>query len=103
MEYIIGLVLSLAVAGAAARPYLLSYCAHRHRLVLRVMRASGRVLIVEIIVASGILLFAVLGFKRNLWLVAGAFVGHGVFDFVHHLFIDNAGVPRLVARFLFSI
>ena len=37
---------------------------------------------------------AILGFKRNLWLVAAALAGHGVFDFVHHLFIENPGVPR---------
>jgi hypothetical protein len=31
--------------------------------------------------------------KRNLWLVAAAMVGHGVFDFFHHFFIDNPGMP----------
>ena len=103
MEYLIGLALSLAVAGAAAvigfdrerafYPTVLIIIASYY-VLFAVMGASGRTLVVEIVVASGFLLFAVLGFKRNLWLVAGASVGHGVFDFVHHLFIDNPGVPR---------
>jgi hypothetical protein len=56
--------------------------------------ASGRTLIIESVVAGGFLLVAILGFKRNLWLVVAALVGHGVFDLVHHLFIDNPGVPH---------
>jgi hypothetical protein len=63
-------------------------------VLFAVMGASRHTLVIEIIVASGFLLIAVLGFKRNLWLVAAAFVGHGVFDFVHHSFIDNPGVPQ---------
>jgi len=45
--------------------------------------------------AAGIfLLFAVLGFKGNLWVLAVGLIGHGIFDFVHHFLIDNPGVPR---------
>ena len=58
------------------------------------MGASRRTLIIEIVVAGGFLLVAVLGFRKNLWLVVAALVGHGAFDFVHHLFIDNPGVPH---------
>jgi hypothetical protein len=46
------------------------------------------------IVASGFVLVAVLGFKRNIWFVVAALVGHGIFDFIHHIFMDNPGVPR---------
>jgi len=63
-------------------------------VLFAVMGASRRTLTIEIVVASGFLLFAVLGFKRNVWLVAAALVGHGVFDFVRGLFIDNPGVPH---------
>jgi len=63
-------------------------------VLFAVMGASGRTLVIEIIAASGFLLFAVLGFRRSLWLVVAAIVGHGVFDFVHHLFIENPGIPR---------
>lgn len=103
MEYLIGLVLALAVAGTgvivgfdrdrAFYPVVLIVTASYY-VLFAVMGASGGVLVLEIIVASGFLVFAVLGFKRNLWLVAGAIAGHGVFDLVHHLFIDNAGMPR---------
>jgi hypothetical protein len=46
------------------------------------------------VVASGFLLVAILGFRRNFWIVVAALGAHGAFDFVHHWFIDNAGVPR---------
>ncbi len=36
---------------------------------------------------------ALVGFKKNLWLVVAAFGGHAVFDFFHHMFIQNPGVP----------
>jgi len=102
MEYLIGLALSLAVAGAAAmigfdrdrafyRTVLIVIASYY--VLFAVMGSSGRALVTEIVVASGFLLLAVLGFKGNLWLVAGAITGHGVFDFVHHLFIENPGVP----------
>jgi len=55
------------------------------------MGASGRTLVIEIVAATVFLLFAVLGFRRNLWLVVAGIVGHGIFDFVHHLFIQNPG------------
>jgi hypothetical protein len=40
------------------------------------------------------LLVAVLGFRKNFWLVVAALIGHAVFDFVHRFFIDNPGVPH---------
>jgi hypothetical protein len=58
------------------------------------MAPSGQALAIEIVVASAFLLFAVIGYKRNLWLVAIALVGHGAFDFVHHFLIENPGVPH---------
>jgi hypothetical protein len=48
----------------------------------------------EIVVAGGFLLLAVLGYRRDFWLVVAALIGHGVFDFIHHFFIDNPGVPH---------
>jgi hypothetical protein len=63
-------------------------------VLFAVMDASGRILVIEIVVDGAFLLFAVLGFKRNLGLVAGAIAGHGVFDFVHRLLIENPGVPH---------
>jgi hypothetical protein len=103
MEYLIGLVLSLAVAGFAATtaferdrafyPTVLIITASYY-VLFAVMGASGRTLAIEIVVASAFLLLAIVGFKRNLWLVAAAIAGHAVFDFFHHSLIENPGVPR---------
>lgn len=102
MEYLIGLLLSLAVAGLAA---LVGWDRDRsfystilmviasYYVLFAVMGASQRTLWIEVAIALGFALFAILGFKRNPWLIVAAMVGHGVFDFVHHLFIANPGVP----------
>jgi hypothetical protein len=102
MEYLIGLILALAIAGASAifgfdrdrafYPTVLIVIASYY--VLFALRgATGGTMVVELIAASGFLLAAVIGFKRNLWLVVIALIGHGVFDFAHRWFIENPGVP----------
>ena len=103
MEYLIGLILSLVVAVFAIivdfdrdrsfYPTVLIVIASYY-VLFAVMGASERTLVIEIAAASVFLLFAVLGFRKNLWLVSAAIVGHGIFDFVHHLLIENPGVPR---------
>lgn len=103
MEYLIGLVLSLAVAGFAGitgferdrafYPTVLIIVAHYY-VLFAVIGASGQTLAIEIAFASAFLFIAILGFKRNFWLVAAAIAGHGVFDFFHHSLIENPGVPR---------
>ena len=102
MEYLIGVVLGLTVAGSAAvigldrgrvfYPTVLMVTA-TYYVLFAVMGASGRVLAIEIAVATGFLFLAILGFKKNLWLVVAAFVGHGVFDLVHRFVVENPGVP----------
>src|SRR6266545_2520328 len=103
MEYLIGLLLSLSVAGSAAMigfdrervfyPTVLVIIASYY-VLFAVMGASRRTLVLEIAVSCAFLLVATLGFKRNLWLVAIALVGHGIFDFIRPGLIDNPGVPR---------
>jgi hypothetical protein len=76
MEYLIGLMLSLIVAGFASivgfdrdrsfYPTVLIVIASYY-VLFAVMGASGRTLIIEIFAASVFFLFAVLGFTRNLW------------------------------------
>ena len=78
MEYLIGVILSLAVAGFAAvigfdrersfYPTVLIVIASYY-VLFAAMGASRRTLIIEIVVASGFLLVAVLGYRRNFWLV----------------------------------
>lgn len=103
MEYLIGVILSFAVAGFAAvigfdrerafYPTVLIVIASYY-VLFAAMVASRRTLIIESIIAGVFLLFAVFGFKRNYWLVVAALVGHGALDFVHHSLIDNPGVPQ---------
>jgi hypothetical protein len=102
MEYLIGLVLASAVAamamvigldrGRAFYPTVLIVIASYY-VLFAVIGASRHALIFEIVTASGFLLIALVGFKKNLWLVAIGTIGHGVFDFVHHRFIANPGMP----------
>jgi hypothetical protein len=63
-------------------------------VLFAVMGASSHTLIIEIVVASGLLLVAVFGYRRNFWFVVAALIGHGIFDYVHRFFIDNPGVPH---------
>ena len=103
MEYLVGLLLALAVAGFAGisgfgrdrafYPTVLIIVAHYY-VLFAAIGASGQTLAIEIAFASAFLLIAVLGFKRSFWLVAGAIAGHGVFDFFHHSLVENPGVPR---------
>ena len=93
MEYLIGLLLSLAAAGLAITVGLDRDRAF-YPTVLIVIASYYRTLVVEILVASGFLLLATIGFKQSLWFVAMGLIGHGVFDIVHHLFIENPGVPH---------
>ena len=103
MEYLIGLLLSLAVTGFAITTGLdrdrafyptVAIVVASYYVLFAAMAASGRALVPEIAVASGFLLLATIGYKRSLWFVAIAIAGHGVFDLVHHLLIENPGVPR---------
>ena len=103
MEYLIGVSIALFVVVLAATvgfdlarafyPTVLIVIGSYYVLFAAV-GASARTLAIEIAVAIGFILLAVIGFKKNLWLVAIAMVGHGVFDFFHHYIIENPGVPH---------
>src|SRR5581483_10809533 len=103
MEYVIGFILSLGVAGLAlivgfdrekAFYATVLIVVASYYVLFAAMAASKRALSIEIVVATGFLLVAVVGYRKNFWLIAAALIGHGVFDFVHRFFIDNPGVPR---------
>lgn len=57
------------------------------------MAGPGETLLMESMAIAVFYGLAVLGFKRNLWLVVGALFAHGVFDWFHGALINNAGVP----------
>jgi len=103
MEYLIGSLLSVAVAGLAVAigfdrerafyPTVLIVVASYYVLFAAAV-ASTRTLLIEIAVAIGFLILALIGFKKSLWIVSVGLVGHGAFDFVHHFLIFNPGVPH---------
>ena len=102
MEYLIGVLVALAVVGLATSlgwdrdrsfgPTVLIVIA-AYYVLFATMGGSDRTLAIELSFAAGFLALAIIGFKTNLWLVAVGMVGHGVFDLVHHLVIANPGVP----------
>jgi hypothetical protein len=102
MEYLIGVGLALVVCAFAMLagfdrdrvfyPTLLAVIA-TYYILFAVMGSSTPALAIETLVAGTFLILAVAGFRKNLWLVVAALAGHGVFDFLHHLVIQNPGVP----------
>jgi hypothetical protein len=102
MPYLIGIVLAAAVCAFALLsgfdrdrafyPTLLIVVA-TYYVLFAVMGSSLTALTMESLAAAAFLLVAVAGFKKNLWLVAAALAGHGVFDFLHSMLIPNPGVP----------
>src|SRR5947208_3513413 len=102
MEYLIGIGLALLVCSFARLvgfdrdrvfyPTLVVVVA-TYYILFAVIGSSMRALAFESLIASIFLAVAAAGFKKNLWVVVGALVGHGVLDFFHHLFVQNPGVP----------
>jgi hypothetical protein len=101
-EYIVGLLLAIAIAACAAwtgldrgrsfYPTAMIVIAFYYVLFAS-MGASMRILAIETAVAVAFSAVALFGFKKNMWVVAAAIAGHGVFDFVHSLLIANPGMP----------
>jgi hypothetical protein len=103
MEYLIGLLLAIAVVAFSAligldreRSFYVTtlIVVASYYALFAVMGGSSHTLIVEILAASVFCVFAVFGFKGNFWLVAVALIGHGIFDFVRRGLIENPGVPH---------
>ena len=103
MEYLVGILLSLATIVFAAvvgldreRSFFatVAFVVATYYVLFAVMGASHRILVIETAVAIGFFLVAAIGFKGSLWLVAAALIGHGIFDFIHSGLIANPGVPH---------
>ena len=111
MEYLVGSVLALAVCIFAAAtgfdrdrvfyPTLVTVIA-TYYVLFAVMGATTQVLIAESLAAAAFFIFAIVGFKKNLWIIVAALAAHGVFDFFHHLIIRDPGVPGWWPGFCFS-
>lgn len=102
MEYLVGIILASVVSlgstfvgfdrDRAFYPVVMVVIASYYDL-FAVMGGSTDALMSESAAMAVFVAAAVVGFRRNLWLVACALVGHGIFDFVHGHLIVNPGVP----------
>lgn len=104
MEYLIGAVLGVVV-GVFARwsgfdrdrafyPTAMIVIASYYSLFAVMGSSRDSTLGIEIAIGLVFSVFAVLGFKRSMWIVAAAIAGHGIFDFfVHHALVTNRGMP----------
>lgn len=111
MGYGIGSLLSIVVAVFARSVGLdrdrafystvVIVVAHYY-VLFAVMGGTTHALVIELGVMTLFLVVAVAGFKRNLWLVAAALVGHGVLDIFHAGLVTNAGVPEYWPAFCMS-
>jgi hypothetical protein len=112
MGYAIGIVLAVCVAVLARAvrfdrdrafyPTVLVVIAS-YDVLFAVMGGSMRALIVESMVMSAFTLAAVIGFKRNLWLVVAGLAAHGTFDFFHASIVTNPGVPEWWPAFCLAV
>ena len=111
MPYLIGIAIAIAVClfalltgfdrDRAFYPTVVLVVAHYY-ILFAVMGASTHVLIAECLGASAFMVLAVVGFKTNQWITAAALAGHGVYDFFHHLIIQDPGVPAWWPAFCMS-
>jgi hypothetical protein len=102
MEYLIGVGVAAAVyvfamasgfdRERAFYPTVLCVVGHYY-ILFAAMGGSTPVLALESAPAAIFVALAVIGFKKSLWLTAAALAGHGIFDLLHHLLIQNPGVP----------
>ena len=112
MEYAIGVILGLAIAAATTvtgfdrdrsfYPTVLIVIATYYAL-FAVMGGAYEVLTLELLVASGFLLIAIVGYSTSLWVVALGLLAHGIFDYSHDSFIENPGVPSWWPGFCLAI
>ena len=102
MEYLIGAGLALKISAFATcvgfdrdrafYPTVLIVITSYYGL-FAVMGGSNQALATDLVAMAILLSVSVLGFRRNLWIVAGALCAHGIFDMFHGQLISNPGVP----------
>ena len=108
MDFLIGVVLAL-IAGISLTllrmdrdrgvyPTILIVIALLYEL-FAAMGGSPHALLAESIPAIIFIALAVAGFKSTLWFTVAGLALHGIWDFVHPLFIHNPGVPTFWPAF----
>jgi len=111
MEYLVGISLALLVAAFATYvgfdrdrafyPVVTVVVASYYEL-FAIMGGSASALGLETAAFAVFVAVSVIGFRTNLWLVAGALAGHGMFDAVHSDLISDPGVPAWWPMFCLS-
>lgn len=102
LPYVVGIVLSLAVAlfarwvgfdrDRAFYPAVLIVIASYY-VLFAAMSGSIETVALESVVMALFVIAAVAGFKGSAWIIVGALAGHGLQDAVHGHIVANAGVP----------
>ncbi|HEV2612933.1 MAG TPA: hypothetical protein VGU61_21920 [Noviherbaspirillum sp.] len=102
MDYLIGISLAVAACGVAALvgfdrergfyPIMLIVIS-TYYVLFAVTGGDSEALLDESLIAVAFVGAAVTGFRSSLWIVVAALAGHGIFDFAHHQFVRNDGVP----------
>ncbi len=72
-------------------------------VLFAVIGGSGHALAWELVIAIAFSIVAIIGAFVLPMLVGVGIIAHGLFDFVHHIFIDNSGVPTWWPLFCGSI
>ena len=103
MPYLIGIVLALAISAYATAlqldrdrafyPTVLNVIALLYILFAAMGGASGRVFVIETLIAGVFILAASVGFRKSMWLVTVGLAAHGGQDFFHGQLVANPGVP----------
>jgi hypothetical protein len=103
MGYIVGATLGLVTCAFARAvgfdrdrafyPTVLIVVASYY-VLFAVIGGSTQALVLELGVMSVFVALAVIGFRRDLWLVVAGIAAHGVMDFfIHAHIVENAGMP----------
>ena len=102
MEYIIGIVLGLAIAGSAKAtkydqdrsfyPVILIVIA-TYYVLFAVINESVGIIITELMIALAFMAMAIIGSRVSLRIVAIGLIAHGVFDLFHHRIVTYPEVP----------
>lgn len=111
MEYFVGVVLGLGACGLgtvagferdrAFYPVMMIVIASYYDLFA--VLGDGSALGAEMAISTVFVCLALIGFRTNLWIVAGALLGHAGLDVVHGHVVTNAGVPGWWPMFCASI
>jgi hypothetical protein len=102
LPYVVGIVLSIAVAffargvgldrDRAFYPTVLIVIASYY-VLFAAMSGSIETVLLESLLMTLFVIAAVAGFKGSPWIIVGALAAHGIQDAVHGHIVANAGVP----------